>query len=72
MLGDRFIAVSIVKQDSEQSCSQGPASFPSLALHTANDGKLDGAWGTRIVISDSMHELSSTGSMDFVTARNGH
>ena len=28
-------------------------SFQSLALCTANDGKLDRAWGTRLVISDS-------------------
>ena len=25
-------------------------SFPTLAVRTANDGKLDGAWGTRLVI----------------------
>ena len=32
-------------------------SFPSLVLRTANDGKLDGAWGTKLVISDSAYEL---------------
>ena len=34
------------------------SSVPSLAVCTANDGKLDGAWGTRRVISDSVYELS--------------
>ena len=34
--------------------------FPSLAVHTANDGKLDGAWGMRLVISDSAYEVRCT------------
>ena len=33
-----------------------PPSFLSLALRTANDGKLDGAWGT---ISDSAMNLAA-------------
>ena len=33
-------------------------SFLSLAVGTANDGKLDGAWVTRLVISDVAYELS--------------
>ena len=31
------------------------SSVPSLAVRTANDGKLDVAWGMRRVISDSMY-----------------
>ena len=37
---------------------QTPPSFLSLAVHTVNDGKLDGALGTRIVISNSTYEIS--------------
>ena len=32
-------------------------SFPSLAVHTANNGKQDGAWEMRLVVSDSMYKL---------------
>ena len=49
LLRDRFLAGIIY---------MAPTSFPSLALCTANDGKLDGTWGTRLVISDSAYELS--------------
>ena len=34
-----------------------PPRFPSLALCTANDGKLDSARGTRLMISHSAYEL---------------
>ena len=37
-----------------------------VAVRSANDRKLDGAWGARLVNSESMYELS------FVTVRNGH
>ena len=33
-------------------------SFLLLAVHTVNDGKLDGALETRIVISNSTYEIS--------------
>ena len=35
-----------------------PPRFPSMAVCTANDGKLDSARGTRLVISRSAYELS--------------
>ena len=37
-----------------------PPSLPSLAVCTANDGKLDGAWETRLVLSDSAHLAART------------
>ena len=57
-----FIASYLLSQASrinEQSCSQAPAQLSaSLAVYTANNGKLDVAWGTRLVIADSAYELS--------------
>ena len=35
-----------------------PPNFPLLAVHSANNGILDRAWGTTTVISDSAYELS--------------
>ena len=35
-----------------------PPSFRSLTVCTANDGKVDRAWGTRPLISDSANELT--------------
>ena len=49
LLGDRY----------RDSCDHRQEGFtPSLAGRTANDGKLDVAWGTKVVISDSTYELS--------------
>ena len=66
MLRGHFLAVTIGKQDSdshwvqnEWSCSQAPTQL-SLAgrIHMANDGKMDGSRGTRLVISAAARELS--------------
>ena len=35
-----------------------PPSFPSLALRTANDGKLDEDWGTRLVIKSQIPRMN--------------
>ena len=49
LLGDHY----------RDSCDHRQEGFTlSLAGRTANDGKLDVAWGTKVVISDSTYELS--------------
>ena len=43
----------------EWSCSQAPAQLSVTgSTYYKSDGKLDGAWETRLVMSDSTYELS--------------
>ena len=35
-----------------------------MKVHTANDGKLDGAWGTRLVFSYSTYELNQGSALE--------